>query len=610
MNTIKKILFLVIFVFICKTFFVSNILQGQEIFEQRIQALIRNEGELNYTEILHRIFDLYMDWRITSYPEFATLIGRTGQNHRWTDRSVNAIKRRDKECLLFLKAIKSIKESHLNNNDQLNYRLFKANIEMTTQGIPFKSEYMPINQLGGVQIQVPRILESMPHTTAEDYQNILARLQAIPHLIDQIIVLLNKGLEEEITPPQIILSDVPQQVLHLISDNPEDCILYRVFHNFPDSIPPQMQNQIRTEAVQILSKKVFPAFRKLHNYLTDKYIPQTRKSIGMSQLPEGKDWYAFKVYQHTTTNLSPEKIHSIGLAEVKRIQKEMKKIISKTGFEGEFSDFIRYLYSDQQFFFEKPEDLLIAYRDIAKRAEPQLMKLFGKLPRLPYGVVAVPAYKEKSQPTAYYEPGSHEAHRPGLFFVNTYDLKNRPKWEMEVLTFHEAVPGHHLQISLERELEDVPEFRKYGGYTVFSEGWGLYAESLGEELGFYRDPYAKFGQLAYEIWRAVRLVVDTGIHAMNWNRKQAIEFFEKHTALPKHDIIVEVNRYIAIPGQALAYKIGERKIKALRSYCEKELGTAFDIRTFHDTLLKNGSIPLEMLESQIKNWVKEQKGKE
>jgi len=320
----------------------------------------------------------------------------------------------------------------------------------------------------------------------------------------------------------------------------------------------------------------------------------------MSDLPDGKAWYAFNVRTVTTTTLAPDQIHELGLSEVKRIRKEMDKVITQTGFKGSFAEFSKFLRADPKFYYTDADSLLQGYRDIAKRADPELARLFGKLPRLPYGVKAVPAYAEKSQTTAYYQPGSPKAGRPGWFYANTYALNTRPKWEMEALTMHEAVPGHHLQISLAQEMEDAPDFRKHGGYTAFVEGWGLYSESLGTEMGFYKDPYMKFGQLTYEIWRAIRLVVDTGMHSRGWSRQKAIDYFMEN-------VTVEVDRYIVWPGQALAYKIGELKYKELRAYASKELGDKFDVRQFHDQVLGNGALPMDVLELRLKEWVSNKK---
>ena len=329
----------------------------------------------------------------------------------------------------------------------------------------------------------------------------------------------------------------------------------------------------------------------------------------MRDLPNGLDWYRVRARTTTTTDLTPEQIHAIGLAEVKRIRGQMDSLIAATGFKGAFADFVRFLRTDPRFFFTTPADLLRASRDLTKRIDPELERLFGTLPRLTYGVSPVPSYAERSQTTAYYQAGSPLAHRAGTYFVNTYNLPARPRWEMEALTLHEAVPGHHLQIALAQELEGVPEFRRFGGYTAFVEGWGLYSESLGGELGLYTDPYSKFGQLTYEMWRAIRLVIDTGIHTMGWTREQAIdyfkanEYFKENSAKTEHDITVEVDRYIVWPGQALAYKIGELKIKELRAYAAATLGSKFDIRAFHDQVLGAGALPLDVLDARIHAWV-------
>ena len=320
-------------------------------------------------------------------------------------------------------------------------------------------------------------------------------------------------------------------------------------------------------------------------------------------MPDGEAYYAWRIKTQTSTNLTAKQVHDIGLAEVQRIRAEMEKIRAQVGFKGTLAEFFVYLQTDPKFFFTDKEELLRGYRDIAKRADPQLMKFFKTLPRATYGVIPVPTYAEKSQTTAYYMPGAADAGRPGYFYANTYALNTRPKWEMQPLTLHEAVPGHHLQISIAQELGDLPDFRKYGGYTAFVEGWGLYAESLGEEMGFYTDPYDKFGQLTYEMWRAVRLVVDTGMHAFGWSRQQAIDFFKANAGKNEHDIVVEIDRYIVDPGQALAYKLGELKIKELRAFATRELGKNFDVRLFHDEVLKNGAVPLSVLDSNIKAWV-------
>jgi uncharacterized protein (DUF885 family) len=462
---------------------------------------------------------------------------------------------------------------------------------------------MPVNQMGGVQQDVPSTIAQMPAANVRDYDDIVARLRAVPVLVDQTIALLERGLAAKITPPRITLRDVPAQALNLIVDDPLSSPMLAAFTRFPATVSATEQQRLRAAAIAAYRDVVAPAFRKLNAFLAEKYVPGARTSIGLRDLPDGMAWYKVRARASTTTDLSPERIHAIGLAEVKRIRGQMDSVIAASGFRGSFAEFVQFLRTDTRFYFTTAEELLRASRDVAKRIDPELTRLFGTLPRLPYGVLPIPSYAERSQTTAYYQPGSPLGHRPGTYFVNTYNLPARPSWEMEALTLHEAVPGHHLQIALAQELEGVPEFRHYGGYTAFVEGWGLYSESLGGELGLYADPYSKFGQLTYEMWRAIRLVIDTGIHTMGWTREQAIDYFKANAAKTEHDITVEVDRYIVWPGQALAYKIGELKIKDMRAYATATLGDRFDVRAFHDQVLGAGAVPLDVLEARVRAWV-------
>ena len=363
------------------------------------------------------------------------------------------------------------------------------------------------------------------------------------------------------------------------------------------------KDRIVKQAESIVETEVYPAFEKLYDFLVEEYIPNSNESIALSDNPDGKEWYKHRARQFTTTQLQPKEIHDLGLNEVARIKAEMDDVIVKSGFEGSFDEFTNFLRTDPQFYAKTEEELLSGYRDIAKKADPELPKLFGKLPRMPYGIIEIPSYAAKSQTTAYYRGGSQKDGRAGYFYANTYALNTRPKWEMEALTLHEAMPGHHLQISLAKELPETHPLIQNLSYTGFVEGWGLYAESLGTEMGFYKDPYSKFGQLTYEMWRAVRLVVDTGMHYFGWSRDEAINYFAANTPKSLHDIEVEIDRYISWPGQALAYKIGELKFKDLRRRATETLGDKFDIREFHDELHKKGALPLDILDEQMNNWL-------
>jgi uncharacterized protein (DUF885 family) len=573
---------------------------------KRLAAIERGEGGLSEADRLQAFIDLQFEYVMLEYPEFATYIGHPVGHDRWTDGSFEAEARRDQDAENALRVLRSIGRSALEGEDRLNYDLLLQNLEDTVTGARFPGELMPINQMGGSQQNIAQMFAIMPKGSVRDYENILARFDGASRVVEDEIAHLERGLAASVTPPKITMRDVPQQIENLLPEDPWQSALLAPFVQFPDSIPAADQERMKNEALAVYSDHLAPTYRKLHDYMVETYIPGCRESIAMAALPDGEAWYAFNVRQMTTTDMTPSEIHELGLSEVRRIRGEMDKVIAEAGYEGRFDDFTKFLRTDPQFYFTKASDLLTGYRDIAKRVDAELPRFFGTLPRLTYGVTPVPSYAEKSQTTAYYQGGSLEGGRAGQFFANTYALDTRPKWEMEALTLHEAVPGHHLQISIQQEL-DMPWFRRFGGETAFVEGWGLYSESLGGEMGFYQDPYSKFGQLTYEMWRAVRLVVDTGMHSLGWSRQQAIDYFVANSGKTEHDIVVEIDRYIVWPGQALAYKIGELKIKEIKARAQAELGDAFDIRTFHDAILRNGALPLSVLEGYMDDWISEQK---
>ncbi len=577
---------------------------GPASFHERYAALIANPRHVADSARLRELFRVNWAYQMTEFPEFATDVGYPGQNARWTDNSLAAIARRKRELAEPLAVVQSIRRARLSAADRLNYDLFRRGLEEQIAASRFPDEYLAISQLGGVQQDVGQLLGRSPARRVSDYEDILARLNAVPTLVGQTLALLDQGLAAGVTPPRITLRDVPRQIAELTPDSALASPLLRPFTEFAASIPAADQARLRAAAVEAYVRRVAPAYRELYDSLVSTYLPRTRESIGMSALPDGAAWYALRVRQYTTTALTPRQIHDLGLSEVKRIRAAMDSVIASTGFKGTFAEFAQFLRTDPQFFYGDSASLVRGYREIAKRIDPGLIRLFGRLPRLPYGVTTIPSYTARSQTTAYYQPGSPDAGRPGWFYVNTFDLKSRPKWEMEALSLHESVPGHHLQIALSQEMAGVPEFRRYGGYTAFVEGWGLYAESLGSDLGLYTDPYSKFGQLTYEMWRAVRLVIDTGIHAMGWSRDQAIQFFRDNAPKAEQDIVVEVDRYIAWPGQALAYKIGQLKIRELRDSAAAALGPRFEVRAFHDEVLKNGALPLDLLERDVREWYK------
>ena len=573
----------------------------------RMHELAGSETGLSDSERFEEIAGITYEYTMLSYPEFATFLGDPRGQDRWSDQSEAITLQRQQDNITLLAALDNINREALTPTEQVNYDLLYDGQKLTIEGQQFPDEMMPVNQMGGVQQDIAQMMAITQPKNAEDYANMIARLDKTPEVVDQTIAWMRKGMDAGITPPAITLRDVPQQIRNQLVDEADQSPLLGAFNQFPANVDSLQQATLKAQAEAAYSEKVAPAFEKLLAFVENEYLPAARESIAMRDLPNGEAWYAYNVKQSTTTDLTPEQIHQIGLAEVKRIHGEMEAIIKSSGFEGSFEEFLIFLRTDPQFYHETKEGLLREYRDIAKRADPELMKLFGKLPRTPYGVIPVPSYAEESQTTAYYQRGSVEAGRPGNFFANTYALDTRPRWEMEALTLHEAVPGHHLQLALQDELEDVPWYRRVGGYTAFIEGWGLYSESLGEEMGFYQDPYSKFGQLTYEMWRAIRLVVDTGMHHLGWSRQQAIDYFMANAGKQEHDVVVEVDRYIVWPGQALAYKIGELKIKELRAYASNELGDTFDIREFHDEVLGRGAVPLSVLDANIRAWVETKK---
>ena len=576
-------------------------------FQARYDEIVASRGIVPDAERLQALFAVDWEYAMAVSPESATYVGHRAHQSRWTDYSPEAIADRKRFARRPLDAIATIDPTRLEPADRVNYTLFKRLAEEALAATRFPTEWLQVTQLNGVQHEPAQVFTAMKATTTAELENVVARLRALPTLVAQTTVLLEEGLKRGVTPPQITLRDVPEQVAALVPEDPFASPLLVSFENFSAMVPGEEGLRLRADAARVYAEEVRPAYLKLRRFLTETYLPGARVSTAAAALPDGEAWYRHNIQVVTSLELTPREIHEIGLAEVKRIRVAMERVKEQAGFKGSLQEFFTFVRADPQFYFTKKEDLLREYRDIAKRADPQLIKLFKTLPRTPYGILPVPAYAEKSQTTAYYYPGAPEAGRPGYFFANTYALNTRPKWEMEALTLHEAVPGHHLQISLAQELENVPEFRKWGGYTAFVEGWGLYAESLGEEMGFYAEPYSKFGQLTYEMWRAVRLVVDTGMHALGWSREDAIRYFLENAGKSEHDIVVEIDRYLVWPGQALAYKLGELKIKELRAHATRELGSKFDVRLFHDEVLKNGAVPLGFLEEHIRGWVAEQK---
>jgi uncharacterized protein (DUF885 family) len=571
------------------------------------------------SQALYNQFDRDWQYWMAQYPETAAGFGVPGGEGRWTDLSRDAIAARATYVRESLDRIKFVDRATLGAADQLNYDLYRQLLETAVEGLDLQNDalpirgvtqanlMMPMNQMEGLQQYVPRTIALMPAETSADLSNIVSRLRGVPAVVDQTIALMREGITGKMTPPRLVLRDLPAQVLAQVVDDPLKSPMLAAFVKRPAGVAEGAWPGLVEQASSAYRQNVAVAFRRLHTFLTDEYLPACREAIGANALPNGDALYRYNVKWHTTTAKTPKEIHEIGRAEVARIRAEMEKVLAEAGYANRFDDFVRFLRTDRRFYYTDADALVSGYRDVAKRADPELARLFGRLPGTPYGVIKVPDAIAPSQTTAYYEPGSLVAGRPGYMFANTYKLDARPKYEMEALTLHESVPGHHLQIALAQELTGLPEFRKNSSYTAYVEGWALYAESLGGRMGFYQDPYSKFGQLTYEMWRAVRLVVDTGLHSMGWSRQQAIDFFLENTAKTLQDITVEVDRYIVWPGQALGYKMGELKLQELRAAAEATLGAAFDIRAFHDEVLASGAVPLDVVEARVQAWVERTK---
>lgn len=552
---------------------------------------------------LERLYDLYWQHQMEVSPESATYVGVPGHNDRWSDASPARILAMHQEHKDFLAAALKISSNNLTGEAQISYLLFKSNLELAIEGDAYPDEYLQIDPMGGPHTQIVDILTMAPRASEKDYRDRIVRLRTFPKPLEQVLELLKTGLQKGITSPQFTLRDVPAQFDSLLKEPIEENPLFESFKTLPKDLSVSVKTDIQNQAKAAIREVAIPGLKKLHDFLVTTYIPGARKTISFSDLPDGKRWYEYEVKVQTTTRLTPADIHEIGLREVTRIRAGMDKIREEIKFKGDFAAFNKHLREDPAFFYTNETDLLAGYRDIAKRIDAELPRLFGHLPRLTYGVRAMPAFKAKSSPAAYYEGGSLESGRAGYFTANTYDLKSRPKWQMETLTLHEAVPGHHLQIALAQELTDLPKFRKEGGYTAFIEGWGLYAEGLGQEIGLYQDANSLYGRYNFEMMRAIRLVVDTGLHSQHWTRDQVVDYFRANSAVSEQEIQAETDRYIVMPAQALAYKVGEMKFKDLRDRARAKLGPKFSIREFHDQLLGSGALPMDVVETKMTNWM-------
>lgn len=536
-------------------------------------------------------------------PIFASLLGNKKFNQDITSNNIKTFESNKLKLKIALNSLNSFNYNQLNSANKLNYQLKEISLSNAIEASNYPSYYLSLNQRGGVQSYY-ETGDRLVYSSKQDYEDWLIRLSKY---VDNIINTKNnleKGIQNGYTQPRLVTSQVIAQIDNILNSNIEDNPYLKIFINADDSFFAKGEKEdLIIRATELIRVDIIPSYVELNNFLKNIYLPNSRESIGLSDIPDGASWYEYAARYHTTTNLTPDEIHNIGLKEVKRIRNEMEQIINNLQWDGDFKSFLNYLRTSPRFYYDNPDDLLNAYLIMAKSIDPLLPKIFKVFPRAPYGVIPIPAESAPFTTTAYYN--SPAKGRPGYFYANLYKPESRPKYEIPVLTVHEAVPGHHFQISIAQELENVPTFRKYQSFTAFVEGWGLYSEELGEFMNLYDDPYDKFGQLTYDMWRAIRLVVDTGMHYKDWSRQDAIDLFIENTAKSRLDIENEVDRYIAWPGQALAYKIGQLKILELRNKAELELGDKYDIKDFHHEVLKRGSLPLDILEEYINEWIKE-----
>jgi uncharacterized protein (DUF885 family) len=551
----------------------------------------------------HQLLDDDWEARLREDPLLATATG----DHRYDDLLPSVapadLERAAQRRRAVLAGLQAIARTSLEGQDRISYDMLAAELRDDVTDHELGQWRLPINADSGFHTAFAELPRHMTLATARDYESYIARLRAFPAYVGQQIANMREGLRTGFTLPRVVLDGYDVTIRTHVVDDPEKSVFFAPFRAFPPGVPEGERARLVAAGRAAVREGAVAGYRTFLDFMTGEYLPKTRTTTAAADLPRGREYYAYRVRHFTTLDVTPEEVHKIGLAEVARIHAEMEDVIRQAGFQGDFAAFLQFLRTDPRFYARTPEELLKQASFIAKRMDGKLPSLFGRLPRLPYGVEPVPAHLAPKYTGGRYVKAPVGGTRAGTYWVNTYALESRPLYVLEALTLHEAVPGHHLQIALQQELQDVPPFRRAAGVGAFVEGWGLYSERLGLEAGFYQDPYSNFGRLTYEMWRACRLVVDTGMHALGWSRSQAMDFLAANTALSLHEVRTETDRYISWPGQALAYKMGELKIRELRGKAEAELGPRFDLRAFHDAILANGPVPLPVLEEQIRDFI-------
>jgi len=574
-----------------------NSVDGQEISTEP------NQSDQTLTQLL----DTVWEFELESSPFLATNVGDPRGQDRLSDDSLEAIQSRADQRARFLEKLNAIPAGKLSESRQIDRELLRQRLEGQLADFRFQTHLMPINNRGGFHIRFPELPRMMSPRSEVDFANYIARLQDFDRYTNQQIELLRGGIEAGLVQPAIIMRDSLSQVeSHIVDDLSESLFLKNIATESKTNLGPESWSKIRVQIESALDSSVIPAYQRFAEFLQTEYLPACRGPVGASAMPMGREFYLDRIRRFTTIQISPEELHQTGLRENARIRTEMELIKQNVEFKGTLDEFLEHLRTEPRFYAKTAEELMQTTALILKRADGRLPELFGHLPRIPYGLREIPAYVAPQTTAAYYWPPATDGTRGGVYYLNTYNLSSRPLYQLEALSLHEAVPGHHLQLAIQAELQDLHPISRESNNTAFIEGWALYSERLGKEIGFYKDPYQDFGRLSMEAWRASRLVVDTGIHWMGWSRQRAIDYMTANTALSPHNIVAEVDRYIGWPGQALAYKTGELAISRLRQEAEKKLGGNFDVRSFHDRVLEAGSIPLPLLEKRISQWVGEQ----
>jgi uncharacterized protein (DUF885 family) len=555
---------------------------------------------------LHALFDRTWEFQLKEDPLFATSVGRHEYGDRLPSLAPADLERQYQFAKAALAELKAIDRAKLPPVEAVNYDEFGRQLFVAVGNYELGDYQIPFNADSGFHSSFSRLPQDVPLATVKDYENYVARLRAWPAYVGQQIAHMREGLKRGMSIPRVTLEGYDSTIAAHVIDDPAKSVFWEPFATFPSSVPASEHERLRTAGRPTVLAAI-SGYKNFLEFFREEYLPGTRTTLAAYELPKGRAYYRHKIREFTTLDLTPEEIHKTGLSEVERIGAEMNAVMKQVGFQGDFAAFLQFLRTDPRFYAKTPEELLSRASRLAKRIDGKLPSLFKTLPRLPYTVEPVPDDIAPKYTSGRYVNAPQGSTQPGIYWVNTYRLENRPMYNLPALTLHEAVPGHHLQIALSRELEDLPNFRRFSYISAFGEGWGLYSEWLGVEAGFYTDPYDNFGRLTYEMWRACRLVVDTGLHSMGWTRQQAVDYMATRTALPLHEVTTEVDRYISWPGQALAYKLGELKIKELRRRAESSLGTKFDVRDFHDVVLGSGSVPLSVLESNVDAWIARQK---